>query len=145
MLAVGGFDESLRRCEDYDLWLRMAAAGARMGYHRAVLASRRIHGSSAAADRAAMMESQVRVFGKLAAQLGPAHPATASALRQARRAEADRALELSKRQLRAGAYREARALLAEARRFYRSRKLALAALGLRAAPGLLRRFYRVSA
>ena len=41
----------------------------------------------------------------------------------------------------AGEYPEAADALDAARRFYRSRKLALASIGLRAAPGLVRRMY----
>ncbi len=41
--AVGGMDESLRLCEDFDLWVRMAKNGANFGIVNEVLAHRRIH------------------------------------------------------------------------------------------------------
>ena len=37
VLAVGGFDETIRRGQDFDLWLRMAQKGFRFACHREVL------------------------------------------------------------------------------------------------------------
>ena len=42
ILEVGLFDETFRRGHDFDLWLRLAKAGARFAYHREVLAHHRI-------------------------------------------------------------------------------------------------------
>jgi glycosyltransferase involved in cell wall biosynthesis len=141
IIGAGLFDPQLRRCEDFDLWLRMSAAGSRFGYHRAVLAHHRYHDASAAADGVRMFESQLVVYRKLADLLGPAHPASPAFAAQIRRAEADMALERSKQLLLSGEYPEAADALNAARRFYRSRKLALAELGLRTAPGLVRKLY----
>jgi hypothetical protein len=88
-----------------------------------------------------MFESQLVVYRKLADLLGPAHPASPAVAAQIRRAEADLALERSKQLLLSGEYPEAADALNAARRFYRSRKLALAELGLRTAPGLVRKLY----
>jgi glycosyltransferase involved in cell wall biosynthesis len=141
VIRGGLFDPQLRRCEDFDLWLRMSAGGSRFGYHRAVLAHHRYHGESAAADGVRMFESQLVVYRKLADRLGPSHPASAAVAVQIRRAEADLALERSKLLLVSGEYPAAAAALSAARRFYRSRKLALAELGLRTAPALVRKLY----
>jgi glycosyltransferase involved in cell wall biosynthesis len=141
LVSAGLFDPDLRRCEDFDLWLRMSARGSRFAYHRSVLAFHRMHVESAAADGVRMFESQLVVYRKLAALLGPSHATAPLVDGQIRRAEADLALERSKQLLLAGKYPQAAEALNAARRFYHSRKLTLTSLGLRAAPGLVRRMY----
>lgn len=141
VVSAGLFDPQLRRCEDFDLWLRMSAQGSRFAYHRGVLAFHRLHPASAAADGVRMFESQLVVYRKLHALLGASHPAAPRVAEQIRRAEADLALERSKQLLMAGEYPQAADALDAARRFYRSRKLTLASIGLRAAPSLVRRMY----
>lgn len=42
-LAVGGYDETRRANEDYDLWVRIAASGGSVGLLPQVLASHRMH------------------------------------------------------------------------------------------------------
>ena len=142
VIDAGLFDPAIRRCEDFDLWFRMSLGGARMTYHRAVLAAHRIHAASAAADGVAMFESQIRVYRKCAALLPAGHPAAGLLERQIRRAEADLALAEGKRQLLAREYRQAARSLNTARRFYPSPKLTWVWLGLHAAPALVRRWYR---
>ena len=41
--SVDGFDPGISYCEDLDLWIRMLGAGARIRYHDAPLAHRRLH------------------------------------------------------------------------------------------------------
>jgi GT2 family glycosyltransferase len=138
MVRAGGFDPSFRRCEDFDVWMRMSAAGARIAFSRDVLAAHHMHEASASADGAKMFESQIQVYEKIAALLGPSHPSTPVVVGQRQRAAADLALERSKQHLRARRYREAAGALDSAREVYRSPKLTAAAIGLRTAPGLLR-------
>jgi glycosyltransferase involved in cell wall biosynthesis len=141
LLAAGLFDERFRRCEDYDLWLRMSAGGAKFAYQRAVLAGHRVHSSSAAADRVAMFESQMAVYAALRERLGPGHPAAGVANRAYERASADFALARAKRHLAARRYREAADDLGQAHAYYGTPKLALARLAIRSAPALVRRLY----
>ena len=69
LLAHGGFDvdASVRGVEDYDLWLRLAAAGAEFEYVPAPLAVYRIRSTSLSADRVRNSSATLRVYEKLAA------------------------------------------------------------------------------
>ena len=60
--AVGGFDTSLRTCEDWDLWQRIARAGARFGAIREILALYRMRPGSASSDGARFLADGLRVI-----------------------------------------------------------------------------------
>jgi glycosyltransferase involved in cell wall biosynthesis len=60
VVEAGGFDETLHRCEDFDLWLRLALRG-RLLYTREVLGRRRLHPTSQSAAPAAMLRAQIAV------------------------------------------------------------------------------------
>ncbi|MGH8065290.1 MAG: glycosyltransferase [Candidatus Entotheonellia bacterium] len=60
--AVGGFDSSLRTCEDWDLWQRIARAGARFGATREILALYRMRPGSASSDGARFLADGLRVI-----------------------------------------------------------------------------------
>ena len=76
LLASGGFDERLRRCEDYDLYLRMARQFPVTGYPDLV-ADYRLHGGNMSADHRAMLRSALAVHAR------HAPPRTDSRARQA--------------------------------------------------------------
>ncbi len=61
---VGMFDESLRSCEDFDLWLRIVRNGGRIIYHRRPLALYRRHAGSLSSDRIWMTQHLLEVFEK---------------------------------------------------------------------------------
>jgi len=65
ILQAGLFDEGLRSCEDYDMWLRLAASGARMSYHDKVLVHYRRRESSLSADPVWMAENNLKVLEKM--------------------------------------------------------------------------------
>src|SRR5215813_1636293 len=69
ILAVGGFDESLRRAEDFDLWMRAAHAGIKISYHERVIFRHRKRNSGLSADRAAMREGALAALEKLSRTL----------------------------------------------------------------------------
>jgi glycosyltransferase involved in cell wall biosynthesis len=64
--SVGMFDESLRSCEDFDLWLRIVKSGGSISYHRQVLARYRRHKGSLSSDRVWMMTNLLAVMEKVA-------------------------------------------------------------------------------
>jgi glycosyltransferase involved in cell wall biosynthesis len=89
ILAVGGFDESLRRAEDFDLWLRAAHAGVRISYHRRLLFRYRKRATGLTADGIAMREAGLLVIDKLerSLQLSASEQAALASGRQAYRAD----------------------------------------------------------
>jgi glycosyltransferase involved in cell wall biosynthesis len=61
LTAAGGFDESLRACEDYELYLRLARRFPVRG-HRDLVAEYRKHESNMSRDDAFMLRSVLRVL-----------------------------------------------------------------------------------
>jgi peptidoglycan/xylan/chitin deacetylase (PgdA/CDA1 family)/2-polyprenyl-3-methyl-5-hydroxy-6-metoxy-1,4-benzoquinol methylase/GT2 family glycosyltransferase len=59
---VGGFDASLRTCEDWDLWQRIVRTGARFGMVHEVLACYRIQPDSASLNARQMLHDGFRVI-----------------------------------------------------------------------------------
>lgn len=64
--VAGMFDESIRSCEDADLWLRIVKSGGRIVYHRRPLVLYRRHEGSLSSDRVWMTRNLLRVFEKCA-------------------------------------------------------------------------------
>jgi len=62
--AIGGFDTSLRTCEDWDLWQRIARTGARIGAIDDVLALYRMRPSSASLAGRQMLVDGLRVISR---------------------------------------------------------------------------------
>jgi glycosyltransferase involved in cell wall biosynthesis len=65
IIDAGGWDESSRRCEDLDLWLRIAAEQGKLKRHSRVIGRYRIRGGSLSKDVVKMGEGQIYVFRKL--------------------------------------------------------------------------------
>jgi glycosyltransferase involved in cell wall biosynthesis/SAM-dependent methyltransferase len=63
LLAVGAFDEKLPRCEDYDLYLRLARRYQVTGYPDLV-ASYRLHGNNMSANHREMLRSALQVLAR---------------------------------------------------------------------------------
>lgn len=62
--ASGGFDATLRRAQDHDLWLRLCRAG-RVGVILEPLAGRRLHAASASNNELLWLESELQIFEKI--------------------------------------------------------------------------------
>jgi glycosyltransferase involved in cell wall biosynthesis len=141
VVAAGWFDETLRRSEDFDLWLRILCRGGRIAYHRRVLARYRRHAGSLSSDPGLMARDVVRVLDKAAAGLELAPEQRRLLGRERERFHAGLRLEEGKRAFERGDTRAALEGLGEANRVLRSRKLSLVIRLLRLAPGLLLRVY----
>jgi hypothetical protein len=61
--SVGGFDESLPLCEDYDLYCRLSSSHP-VAYHEAVVAGYRQHGSNASRDHRTMLRWALAVLDR---------------------------------------------------------------------------------
>ena len=67
--AIGGFDERLRRCEDYDVYLRLARQHPITGYPD-VVAAYRLHGDNMSADHRSMLRTALDVHARYAPMAG---------------------------------------------------------------------------
>ena len=69
LLEIGGFDETSRYCEDYDLCLRVAQAYP-IASHESIVAEYRWHGDNVSANTEKMLEGGLKVHGRHADQTG---------------------------------------------------------------------------
>jgi glycosyltransferase involved in cell wall biosynthesis len=66
LLAVGGFDESLARAEDWECWIRLVLGGSRVGLVDEPLYVYRLRDDSLTADHPAALRSRVAMLDKVA-------------------------------------------------------------------------------
>jgi len=132
---AGLFDEALARCDDYDMWMRAAFHGAKIGYSRRVQA--RLNegrpGSLGASD-APMVEAYWKILEK-AKQTLPLADADREMV-EARAAEirARYLIAEGKLSLRAGRFAEAAGMFAQANVLLESPKVSVVLFGLKIAP-----------
>jgi hypothetical protein len=69
LVAMGGFDVTLRGCEDYDVYLRLTRAG-RIAAHPNVVAEYRWHGGNMSADATRMLRAVLLVHDRHRVQRG---------------------------------------------------------------------------
>jgi glycosyltransferase involved in cell wall biosynthesis len=141
LLAVGGFDESLRRGHDADLWFRLARHGALIDYQRSVLILRRVHDGNLSGDNGRALERAAGVFEHVLATHPLTHAERLIAGRRLREIRAGVEYERGKDLLVRGEFAAARRAWLEARRTRRGWKLHAAWLCLHVAPALVRRLY----
>lgn len=141
ILRAGGYDESLRRSEDFDLWLRILKQGGRIDYHRRVLARYRRHEGSLSTACSLMNRDTLSVLDKAKRTLNLTQAERELLERGRIRATAILRFNEGKQAFMRGDATAARAGLEEANRFFKSRKTALVLLLLRLAPNLLLRLH----
>ena len=134
---AGMFDESLRSCEDFDLWLRVARNVGRIVYHRRKLAIYRRHEGSLSSDRVWMVRHLLAVYEKCAGTFDLT-PAEAEMLnKEITQSRAMLRLFEGKRALSEGGATTALLHFKEANEHLRSRKLVLVIFLLRHVPRLV--------
>jgi glycosyltransferase involved in cell wall biosynthesis len=115
VLDAGGFDEALRHCEDFDLWLRLAIRGTVIRRPE-VLGRRRIVASSQSASSETMLRAQIAVRRRFVTRHSLSGVVQAECAAQDRRCEAELALHEGRRLLDAGDAPAARAAFERAAR-----------------------------
>jgi glycosyltransferase involved in cell wall biosynthesis len=141
LLEAGLFNVRFMRCEDYDLWTRLALKRRRIAFSRNVqLCHRVLNGLST--DLRAMRQARFDVYERLASdlQLSPAQQQLV--VRQIARTNALGQFAEAKRLLVSGDYRKSRAAAQAANSELQSRTLRAFIFGLRTAPSLVRVLYR---
>ncbi|MHB8301712.1 MAG: glycosyltransferase family 2 protein [Acidobacteriaceae bacterium] len=137
------FDESLRSCEDFDCWLRLTAAGHKIGYHRKVLVSYRKHNASLSANPIGMAEYGIKVLTNALALW----PQGSEEWQLLVAAKAKRVAELetlqSKLALREQNIPATVAHLQAANEYYKSAKLSAVISLLKLTPGLVLRAFKL--
>lgn len=143
VLAAGGWDESLRSSEDFELWVRILRRGGRFARDRRVLAKYRRRAGSLSSDPLWMLESALRAMDRIAQypDLTPAQREVVEA--QRRRFEAGRHYEQARAALRGGDIQGAIAAFEAANALQPSRGTAATVAALRVAPRLLLTGYRM--
>jgi glycosyltransferase involved in cell wall biosynthesis len=142
VLDVGLFDTTLRRGQDFELWLRLARHGARFVYQPEVLAHRRIVESSLSGGVISQLQRTLTVLDAIQAKGNLTATEEAALQWNVRRTRRELALEAGKEKLRGRDFQGALGCFEEARQFRQSWKLVLVCLGLRTAPELLWRIYQ---
>ncbi len=130
--AVEGFDPTLKVCEDYEFWLRVAK-GRKVGVVERPLVGYRHHGTSLSDDHYAMAYGRIEVADRVAADPSP-YPEGAEAFFREERWR--RQIQLGRMCLHDGKLEEARRYLAASLAYRKRREnlaLYLAALGGRPA------------
>lgn len=135
IVRAGMFDESMARCDDYDMWLRTAFHGAKIAYSRTMqarLSSGRPDSLSQSSSK--MTEAYWRILEK-AEQTLPLNDADRTLVQtRATEIRAIYLVEEGKHQLHERRPEKARELFAEANRHLRLLKLRVAIRGLEVAP-----------
>lgn len=136
IVGAGLFDETLRRGQDFELWLRIAQHGAAIHYQRQVLAERRVRADGLSGDSIAELQRAIGVLERFGRR-PDLDASSRTAVRARLMALVDRMeIEQGKRRLLEGNYAAARYHLSAPRR--QPMKLRLARLALRVAPRLVR-------
>lgn len=140
---VGLFDEQLRSVEDFDLWLRLLAAGERIAYDRRVLVRFLKRRGSLSANPIWMAENVLRVLDKAAKTLNLS--AGDFAVLEQRRAYFRAVLELTRGKHAFFRLDTTAALehIERANEYFRSRRLRVVSALMRTFPGALLRVYRL--
>ena len=135
IVRAGCFDESLLRCDDYDMWVRAAFYGAKIDYGRGIQAE--LNGGrpgSLGQSTIKMLEAYLTILQKLTQTLPLSDVQRKVVSDRLSEMNTRYLIERGKLQLGEGRFDQARALFAEANKSLRQWKISLALVGLAVAP-----------
>lgn len=138
VVDAGLFDEALRCCEDFDLWLRILYRGGRIAYQKKVLGRYRSRPGSLSRDAMKMSETLVAIYEKTERMMVLSNETRAILKKQRAQAQASFDLEAGRMQLMAADFVAAKYSLRKANHIFHRTKLKLTIVGLQIAPGLTR-------
>jgi len=135
IVRAGLFDENLRQCDDYDMWLRVAFYGGRIAYTEGVQA--RLAGlrpGSLGLSNVKMLKACADILDKIGGSLPLTESQTALVQTRGAKIKALYCWEQGKLHLFRREFEKARDCISKANAFLRTPKLAVVCLGLRFAP-----------
>ncbi len=142
IVAAGMFETERVRAHDFHLWLRMAKAGAKIGYQTKPLLKYRVETSGLSGDSISRVERERDAFVRVMNTIELDAEQREIATKRIAGLEADLAVEQGKSYLLSGDPRAAAERFRVANRHRRSLKLSAIALAARLAPSLLLRHFK---
>ncbi len=142
LLRVGMFDIRQKRCEDFDLWLRIAKAGGKFSYHDQVVMRYRKRDASQSSDTRIALLAMIEYCEKVKREFDLTPEELELAERQREQFAADLEIHEGKRAFEEGRNRDARSHFLNAQRHVKSHKLSLIMLSILVAPSLMRWLHR---
>jgi glycosyltransferase involved in cell wall biosynthesis len=143
IVAAGMFETEQVRAHDFHLWLRMAKAGAKIGYQTKVLLKYRVGTDGISGDSISRVEREIDAFERVRRTIDLDELQHQIVARRIAGLEADLAVEQGKSFLLTGDYKEAALAFRVANRHRRSVKLAGIAWLARLAPRTLVKHYKL--
>jgi glycosyltransferase involved in cell wall biosynthesis len=141
LVKAGMFDDQLRRCEDFDLWARIALCGFEIDYASEVQVVHRSR-NGLSSDAESMKRSLVAVYEKMASSLPVSKIQKDLILSRHAHAEAELQLELCRKSLLGGETRQALAAAEAASGVFRDWRIKLLIFALHLAPRPIVTIYR---
>jgi glycosyltransferase involved in cell wall biosynthesis len=143
IIKAGLFDEQLLRCEDFEMWLRMAVCGAQIAYNSDVQVYHRINEAGLSADKWSMKRDRIRVYQKVASTFSISERQQGIVRELIARTEADCHVDELKHALEKGDYATAVTAARKASAAKANWKLKASLLGLKVMPSLFRLLHLV--
>lgn len=144
LVAAGMFDNRFRRCEDFDLWTRIAHCGYEIDYTPQVQVVHRSR-NGLSSDAEAMKRSLVAVYEKVASTPTISKAQKDLVLDRRAHAEGELQLELCRKHLLSGEPRQSLAAAQAAKRVFQTWRMSLLVTALDLAPRPFAAMYRVYA